>query len=163
GGGSGGGGGGSSAKGSAGGSGSQEPASDAVGGGGGGAGGGGGGVSIEGGSGGDVALTTGKKETGVMDMHTEMDMEDKEKGKGTGRGVPAGLLKKTSSVMELIREREAAAKAARLPPERKESAAVLSPSFAAVRKRGKGNSRPWGSGPMGAGTEDSDGEHEEGG
>lgn len=56
-------------------------------------------------------------------------------------------VKKTSTVMDLIREKEAAAaKAVENPTgERQESAAALSPSFAAVRRRKQVDTRTWSS------------------
>lgn len=73
------------------------------------------------------------------------------------------LESKTSSVMDLIRKREAAAKAAAVPESARqkgqpeENAAALSPSFAAVRQRSKVDTRAWGGKSGGGGsTSDSD-------
>lgn len=64
-------------------------------------------------------------------------------------GRPILQVKKTSSVMDLIREKEEAAKVAKNKSgERSESMASLSPSFAAVRRRKQVDTRVW----SGAGT-----------
>lgn len=60
---------------------------------------------------------------------------------GPGRSMPS--YKKTGTVMDLVREREAASRALQLPAERHESAAVLSPSFAAMRRRKFVDTRAW--------------------
>lgn len=63
---------------------------------------------------------------------------------GDREEVGGGKAGARQSVMDLIREREAAARARQRPVDRQESVATRSPSFAAVRRRKQIDTRAWG-------------------